>query len=119
MRINNSYFAIRVQLINLENNEKLEYRSLYSHLHKIGLREYFFDEHDNEIKLPEGMYAILSYNYTGESILRKTADAIEEALKEFYPNSWSNKFTLMISGPGTIYYEHLEHENSEKKSNHK
>jgi hypothetical protein len=104
----NKYFTIRIKLQSLGGNSKQEYRDLYSQLRDVSITDTFFDEFNNEMQLPEGVYSILSFQDTGKSVLRKAEEAIEKALKPYYPSNWSAKYTIIVSGPSIIYSKNLD-----------
>ena len=103
----NKYFAVRISLQNLDNKNKLEYKSLYNQLKSKGFRDYYFIN-DQEYLLPEGMYAIMAFDYTSEAVLNVAEECIEKALKPYYPSYWSDKYTLLLSGPSILYNRNLE-----------
>ena len=105
----NSYFIVRVELYDLDKkNDKLEYRALYSAMKKHGFTESFFDDDNREYILPNGMYAIVKFDFTDNDVMFKVEEAMEHALKSYYGAKWEDKFTVVISGPSSILSRNLE-----------
>jgi hypothetical protein len=103
-----SYYTIRLELKELNaKNQKLEYRALYSELKKEGFTETFL-ANENEFILPDGMYAILKYNFSQHLVLQKAEEALELALKPYYGAAWIDKYDLTVSGAGVILSRNLD-----------
>lgn len=109
------YFAVRISLKELDNKNKLEYKSLYNELKSRGFRDYYFID-DQHYILPEGIYAIMEFDYTPEAALNMAEEAIEKALKPYYPAHWSDKYTLLLCGPSILHSRNLEKINQAPKT---
>src|SRR6218665_2631635 len=108
----NNYFTVRIALNDLEKkNDKLEYRALYKEMKQEGFTESYFDADERELQLPNGMYAIVKFDFTLNDIMQKAEVALEAALKPYYKGGWANKYTLIVCGPSEILSRNLESAN--------
>lgn len=104
----NKYYLLRITLTKLSlGNCKLEYRELYKQLKEQAFTDWFYDRHNNEIMLPEGMYAALHYGQSLSIVHEKAEKAIDLALGEFY-TSWDNKYTIIVNGPSEFCSTNLD-----------